>query len=189
MELDKCPNCGYPLADHKRPSLKSTTNKYANRLPSSKDESDISNSETLSEKIKNQQATFFTEEFGNKQKPNPVTADGVNYLIGRLKEKRILIPIVAIVILFVTLGAYSLYLSEFVDIIEKIEEPKFPVMVNKNDFKVNVRDAPTTKSNVIGRIEPDGEIRIISKLDKWFKIKFDQNEAYVFSNLFSPGGT
>lgn len=51
--------------------------------------------------------------------------------------------------------------------------------------KINIREAPSASSKVIGKVTRDEEFVFIKKEGDWYKIKFEDNFGYVFKDYAS----
>ena len=54
-----------------------------------------------------------------------------------------------------------------------------------NTNQINVRTSPSTDSDKVGILFQGDEINILSSSDGWYKIDYDSQEAYVFSDYIS----
>ncbi len=53
---------------------------------------------------------------------------------------------------------------------------------------LNVRDGATTSANSIGKLEKNATVDIINEEDGWYKIDYDEKEAYVSKNYIEEIG-
>jgi uncharacterized protein YgiM (DUF1202 family) len=57
-----------------------------------------------------------------------------------------------------------------------VENPKKFVLIRADDasFEINVREEPSTASEILGKVEVDKEYEYISEDEVWFEIVFDE---------------
>ncbi len=52
--------------------------------------------------------------------------------------------------------------------------------------KLNIRDAASTKSNVVGKLRKNDIVEILDIGDKWYEIKYANGSAFVFAKFVKP---
>jgi uncharacterized protein YgiM (DUF1202 family) len=81
--------------------------------------------------------------------------------------------IAVVVVVLVVLGA----------IFSDDESSKKVYRYNIGTGNVNIRESGSTDAKVLGQIAPNEKVEVVSTGDKWTKIKFKDNEGFVFSKF------
>lgn len=190
---ESCPKCGFPIVSYYQEN-EDTASAGLDQMTPSDDKPIIENRDAFyTEEITDQQATFFSDRYGEKKRLQDIleTARGTGIKAlewakgfrGTKRIKGILILVTACLLIICIIFITIILVTGESDIPQQTPVAEKAVMFNLNTYNINIRDAPGTESNIIGKIKPKEKVVVIGSRDKWTKIEYKGKEAYVFSNL------